>query len=176
MTGKPPPRSPKKPPAKKPPAKADREAIVKALQELSVSAGSPDGTVSLSVNTDGVMTGLRLSPGASKLSPSELADLVLRTYAQAQRESAQRSAELLSPMGNAGYVTDRLRWRLKFDPATAAPDAGAAGSGSGPGSGGKPETGILRDRSGSWREPEKRAEPESDDEFYEKGVRFDPSW
>ncbi|MBN6037791.1 YbaB/EbfC family nucleoid-associated protein [Amycolatopsis sp. 195334CR] len=160
MTDRP---KPPKPPQKAP-AKADRAAIVKSLQELSVEGGSPDGTVSLSVNTDGVMTRLALSAGAAKLPPDQLADLVLRTYAQAQRESAKRSAELLAPMGNAGYVTDRLRWRLKFEPATTAPEAGAK------------EKDLRRDRSGSWREPEKRAEPESDDEFYEKGVRFDPSW
>ncbi|MGC7094430.1 YbaB/EbfC family nucleoid-associated protein [Amycolatopsis lurida] len=162
MTDKPQPK-----PSKKVPAKADRAAIVKSLQELSVEAGSPDGTVSLAVNTDGVMTRLALSAGAAKLPPSQLADLVLRTYAQAQRESAKRSAELLAPMGNAGYVTDRLRWRLKFDPgpASAAPEGKD-----------KRGSGVLRDRSGSWREPEKRTEPESDDEFYEKGVRFDPSW
>ena len=169
MTDKPQPR-----PSKKPPAKADRAAIVKALQELSVEAGSPDGTVSVSVNTDGVMTRLALSAGASKLPPNQLAELVLRTYAQAQRESAQRSAELLSPMGNSGYITDRLRWRLKFQPgpASAPAEPGSAATAKP----GKEGSGVLRDRSGSWRAPEKRAEPESDDEFYEKGVRFDPSW
>lgn len=162
MTDKPQPK-----PSKKVPAKADRAAIVKSLQELSVEAGSPDGAVSLSVNTDGVMTKLALSAGAAKLPPNQLADLVLRTYAQAQRESAKRSAELLAPMGNTGYVADRLRWRLKFEPGTAPAAAERKDKGG---------SGVLRDRSGSWREPEKRAEPESDDEFYEKGVRFDPSW
>ncbi|GAB2773096.1 YbaB/EbfC family nucleoid-associated protein [Amycolatopsis magusensis] len=169
MTDKPTPRPSKKPPAK--PAKADRVAIVKALQELSVEAGSPDGNVSLSVNTDGVMTRLRLAPGAAKLSPAQLADLVLRTYTQAQRESAQRSAELLGPLGNAGYLSDRLRWRIGFQPPSAAASPGAAEA-----KGGKAGSGVLRDRSGTWREPERRSEPESDDEFYEKGVRFDPSW
>jgi len=100
------------PPAKKP----GRKEVISALAELSAEATSADGAVAVSVNSDGVLTRLRLGDGVAKLSPAEIANLVMRTYAQAQRESAQRSGELLQSMGAGGYVMDRLRWRLQHQP------------------------------------------------------------
>ncbi len=166
-------------PAPKNPAN-DRQAMLEALAALSVDASSPDGAVSVSVNTDGVMTRLRLSDAASRMSPAEIADAVMRTYQEAQQGSAKRSTELMAPIGNAGYISDRLRWRLAFTPSFQQADEPV--SQDSPGSRRKPPgTGnaVLRDRSvePAGPTPEDRSEPaESDDEYYEQGLRYKPSW
>ncbi|MGK4598281.1 YbaB/EbfC family nucleoid-associated protein [Amycolatopsis sp. w19] len=160
------------PAAKKPPA--DRQAMLEALAALSVDASSPDGAVSVSVNTDGVMTRLRVGEAASRMSPAEIADTVMRTYQEAQQGSAKRSAELMAPIGNAGYITDRLRWRLGFTPSfqeTVTPPVPV--SRRPPASA---ENVVLKDRS---EEPAGLApdeQPESDDQYYEQGLRYRPSW
>ncbi|SDY47735.1 Conserved DNA-binding protein YbaB [Amycolatopsis xylanica] len=148
-----------------PSAKPDRAAMVAALSALSVDSASPDGAVAVSVNTDGVMTSLRLSDAIRRMSPDEIADLVVRTYVDAQRKSAERSAELMRPLGNAGYLADRLRWRLQFEPSTQAVERPAPA-----------EKAILRDRSADGPPRPSNKAPETDDEWYDKGVRFDPAW
>src|SRR5213078_3147201 len=80
------------------PAKPDRETLLAELDALSATATSADGAVSLSVNTDGVLTRLRLTDAVSGMSPAEIADAVLRTYVEAQRESAKRTGQLLAPL------------------------------------------------------------------------------
>ncbi len=161
-------------PAPKKPAN-DREAMLEALATLSVDASSPDGAVSVSVNTDGVMTRLRVSEAASRLSPAEIADAVMRTYQEAQQGSAKRSAELMAPIGNAGYITDRLRWRLGFtpslqqtaEPVSPVPPRTPAGT----------ENVVLKDRSAEPAVPAERSElAETDDQYYEQGLRYNPSW
>ncbi|MFD9890994.1 YbaB/EbfC family nucleoid-associated protein [Amycolatopsis sp. NPDC059027] len=155
-----------------------REAMVTALNTLSADVTSPGGAVSLSVNTDGVMTRLRLSDAVTGMSEAEIADLVMRTYAKAQRQSAERSAELLRPLGNAGYLTDRLRWRLQFEPTMQTDEE--------PPRTDRPQRvkqesryEYLKDRSDSVGRPaaeKAEARPASDDEWYDKGMRFDPAW
>lgn len=156
----------------------DRQAMLEALAALSVDASSPDGAVSVSVNTDGVMTRLRVSEAVSRMSPAEIADTVMRTYQEAQQGSAKRSAELMAPIGNAGYITDRLRWRLGFTPSfqeagetvtPPAPRRPVAGA----------ENVVLKDRSEEPAGPAGDDQPEpaeSDDQYYEQGLRYRPSW
>lgn len=153
----------------------DRQAMLEALAALSVDASSPDGAVSVSVNTDGVMTRLRVGEAASRMSPAEIADTVMRTYQEAQQGSAKRSAELMAPIGNAGYITDRLRWRLGFTPSfqetgetvtPPAPRRTTAGT----------ENVVLKDRSEEPAGPAQDEQPESDDQYYEQGLRYRPSW
>src|SRR3954449_3950105 len=103
------------------PAKPDRDALLAELEALSATATSADGAVALSVNTDGVLTRLRLTDAVSGMSPSEIADAVLRTYVEAQRESAKRTGQLLAPLGSGGYLMDRLRGRVQYEPAPADP-------------------------------------------------------
>lgn len=155
--------------------------MLEALAALSVDASSPDGAVSVSVNTDGVMTRLRVSEAVSRMSPAEIADTVMRTYQEAQQGSAKRSAELMAPIGNAGYITDRLRWRLGFTPSlqqegeTVTPSAAPVSR--------RPAAGadnvVLKDRSEEPAGPAEDEAPEpaeSDDQYYEQGLRYRPSW
>ncbi|MFE6609896.1 YbaB/EbfC family nucleoid-associated protein [Amycolatopsis sp. NPDC057786] len=156
----------------------DRQAMLEALATLSVDASSPDGAVSVSVNTDGVMTRLRVSDAVSRMTPAEIADTVMRTYQEAQQGSAKRSAELMAPIGNAGYITDRLRWRLGFNPSLQeagetvtppVPRRTTAGA----------ENVVLKDRSDEPAGPAEDEVPEpveSDDQYYEQGLRYRPSW
>lgn len=95
---------------------AERDELVAKLEAMSVDKHSPDGAVSVSVNTDGVLTSLRLGDGVARMSPSEIANAVLQTYSQAQRESAKRTGEALGPMAGKGYVGQRLVWRFRFQP------------------------------------------------------------
>lgn len=99
-----------------PDRKQDRADLVAELAALSAEASSPDGAVAVSVNADGVLTKLRLSDAIEKMSPADIANAVLRAYAQAQRESAKRCGRLLISAGAGGYVVDRLKWRMGFQP------------------------------------------------------------
>ncbi|WP_233598680.1 YbaB/EbfC family nucleoid-associated protein [Amycolatopsis sp. WAC 01375] len=164
-------------PAPKKPAN-DRQAMLEALAALSVDASSPDGAVSVSVNTDGVMTRLRVTEAVSRMSPAEIADAVMRTYQEAQQESAKRSAKLMAPIGNAGYITDRLRWRVGFTPSfqetgeTVTPPVPRRIPA-------VTENVVLKDRSEEPAGPAEDEQPEpaeSDDQYYEQGLRYRPSW
>ncbi|MFI7122436.1 YbaB/EbfC family nucleoid-associated protein [Amycolatopsis sp. NPDC049868] len=158
----------------------DRQAMLEALAALSVDASSPDGAVSVSVNTDGVMTRLRVGEAASRMSPAEIADTVMRTYQEAQQGSAKRSAELMAPIGNAGYITDRLRWRLGFTPSFQQSGETAAPAGAVPRRATVvTENVVLKDRSEEPAGPAEDEQPEpaeSDDQYYEQGLRYRPSW
>ncbi len=147
----------------------DRDALLAELSALSATATSDDGAVSLAVNTDGVLTRLRLSDAVSGMSPAEIADAVLRTYVEAQRESAKRTGQLLAPLGSGGYLMDRLRWRVQFEPAPVpvAPPAVPRAA----------DSTVLRDRSS---DAPAAAPPPSgplpDDDYYGKGMRFEQAW
>ncbi len=146
----------------------DRDALLAELSALSATARSADGAVSLSVNTDGVLTRLRLTDAVSGMSPSEIADAVLRTYVEAQRESAKRTGQLLAPLGSGGYLMDRLRWRVQFEPAPrpapAAPPEPA------------PDDTVLKDRSAEPAPAAPATGSVADDDWYGRGMRFEQAW
>lgn len=178
------------------------EELVQALAALSVEASSPGNAVTATVNTDGVLTGLKLSGTVRNLPPDELAALVLRTYAEAQRESANRTAALLAPLGTRGYVMDRLKWRAGFTPdvaPAAAPrrpapavearpsasshdpaeseKSGPRQTASAPGAAAvQGEGDYLRNRTADPQLPAEPERPVSDEDWYEAGVRFDEAW
>ncbi|WP_372669867.1 YbaB/EbfC family nucleoid-associated protein [Amycolatopsis kentuckyensis] len=154
---------------------ADREALLAELSALSATATSADGAVSLSVNTDGVLTRLRLTDAVSGMTPAEIADAVLRTYIDAQRESAQRTGQLLAQAGAGGYVLDRLRWRMQFEPTpppVPAPDSAPAAA-SAPA---EQDDAVLKDRSSDAPPAAPPAGPVADDDWYDKGMRLGKAW
>ncbi|WP_410666557.1 YbaB/EbfC family nucleoid-associated protein [Amycolatopsis sp. cmx-4-68] len=156
--------------ADRPPAKPDREALLAELSALTATATSADGAVSLSVNTDGVLTRLRLTDAVSQMSPAEIADAVLRTYVDAQRESAKRTGELLAPLGSGGYLMDRLRWRVQFEPTPPPPPAPA------PKPAAERDDAVLKDRSSDAPAATPSSGPVADDDWYGKGMRLDKAW
>lgn len=150
------------------PPKPDRDALLGELSALSATATSADGAVSLSVNTDGVLTRLRLTDAVSRMSPDEIAEAVLRTYVEAQRDSAKRTGQLLAPLGSGGYLMDRLRWRMQFEPAP--PPLPAAPRRA------ERDDAVLQNRA---EEPPAVAPPPgpvADDDFYRQGPRMDQAW
>ncbi|SFW59604.1 YbaB/EbfC family nucleoid-associated protein [Amycolatopsis australiensis] len=153
------------------PAKPDREALLAELSALSATATSADGAVSLSVNTDGVLTRLRLSDAVSRMSPSEIADAVLRTYVEAQRDSAKRTGQLLAPLGTGGYLMERLRWRVQFEPAS--PPAAAPAPAAPPA---ERDDAVLKDRSSDAPASAPPSGPVGDDDWYDKGMRLEQAW
>ncbi|MFG1640617.1 YbaB/EbfC family nucleoid-associated protein [Amycolatopsis sp. NPDC049252] len=149
--------------------KPDRDSLLNELSALTATATSADGAVSLSVNTDGVMTGLRLTDAVSRMSPSEIADAVLRTYVEAQRDSAKRTGQLLAPLGSGGYLMDRLRWRVQYEPEPPAVEAPAPARV-------EPDDAVLKDRSEEAPAAAPPSGPSTEDEWYGRGVRFEPTW
>ncbi|VVJ22829.1 Uncharacterised protein [Amycolatopsis camponoti] len=148
------------------PAKPDRDALLGELSALSSTATSADGAVSLSVNTDGVLTQLQLTDAVSRMSPDEIADAVLRTYVEAQRDSAKRTGQLLAPLGSGGYLMDRLRWRMRFEPAP--PPAIPRH---------EERTGaVLKNRSTEAPAVAPPPGPVTDEDFYRQGPRMDQAW
>ena len=153
------------------PPKPDRESLLSELAALSATATSADGAVSLSVNTDGVLTRLRLTDAVSRMSPDEIADAVLRTYVAAQRDSAKRTGQLLAPLGTGGYLMDRLRWRVQFEPAPPTPPPAAAAPPRA-----ERDDAVLKDRSEDAPAAAPPPGPVGDDDWYGKGMRFDKAW
>jgi DNA-binding protein YbaB len=67
-------------------AAAKAEQADKALREVSGSATSPDGDVTVRVSASGATTGLVLRPGVRELEPEQLARVILEVTRQAQRD------------------------------------------------------------------------------------------
>lgn len=156
------------------PAKPDRETLLAELDALTETATSPDGAVSLAVNTDGVLTRLRLGDAVSRMSPAQIADAVLRTYVEAQRESAKRTARMLAPLGTGGYLMDRLRWRAEFEPVPAAPPPSAASATASRRA--ERDDVVLKDRSEDAAPAAPPSGPVADEDYYGQGPRMDQAW
>lgn len=65
------------------------------LQEIRASAESPDGDAVVTVDQSGGLAELRLSERAMRLSPTELAQVILATSRLAQARLAQQVADLV---------------------------------------------------------------------------------
>jgi DNA-binding protein YbaB len=81
------------------------------LESAEVTVQSPDGAVTVRVNSAGGLTDPRFHPAAGRLSRDALAALVLTTSRQAQARLADRVGELVSGLygpgpSTAAFVTD----------------------------------------------------------------------
>lgn len=94
-----------------------KRVLLEDLPTLSADASSSDGAVTVSVNADGLLTGLRLAESVASMPPAEVAEIVLRTYATAQADVARRAGDLLAPsLGERGYIAAQFRRREEFLP------------------------------------------------------------
>ncbi len=73
------------------------------LRTLSGKASSTDGTVSVSVDSQGRLAGVELNPRAyQRFSPSQLAAEITRLAASAQRDVTAQAAEVMAPFLPSG--------------------------------------------------------------------------
>ncbi|WP_197319921.1 YbaB/EbfC family nucleoid-associated protein [Saccharomonospora sp. NB11] len=66
------------------------------VAQIGATATSPRGEVTVSVNAGGALQGVKLTPMARKLEAEALADLIVRTAQEAQRQAGARMAEVMS--------------------------------------------------------------------------------
>ena len=76
-------------------------------EQVSVSATSPDGSVTATVNTSGALTGLRITDRLSGQPGARIAEQVLATARQAQARIAGAMSELMrDTLGDDPEITD----------------------------------------------------------------------
>ncbi|WP_181779694.1 YbaB/EbfC family nucleoid-associated protein [Pseudonocardia pini] len=74
------------------------EQVQTEITALTATVTSPDGAVSATVGHSGRLSGLVLGPAAEALSRERLADLVVRTAADAAAEVSRRAERALGPL------------------------------------------------------------------------------
>ncbi|MBK1783575.1 YbaB/EbfC family nucleoid-associated protein [Prauserella cavernicola] len=72
-----------------------------SLREAGATARSPRGEVTVSVTATGALDGVSLTPMARRLEAEALAELIVATAREAQRQAASRTTEVM-----AGYLGD----------------------------------------------------------------------
>jgi DNA-binding protein YbaB len=74
-------------------------AVCRALAEIVVSQSSSDGTVTVTVGAQGVLTGLHLEPDAYRwYRPADLAALIVRLAAVAAEQAATSAQRVIEPV------------------------------------------------------------------------------
>jgi YbaB/EbfC DNA-binding family len=97
-------------------------ALTRRMNEIRATATSPRREVEVTVGHHGAVTNLRFPSGAYKrMTPKELAEVVLATIASAQSLAHDQAAEILSPLLPAG-VNARDLVSGKLAPAVLAPE------------------------------------------------------
>lgn len=94
---------------------AKAASLTDQLKEIEIEAQSPRREVMLQVNASGILLDLEFGESATELSLEAIADLVLATYQDAQRQAAQRAVALTEEtMGEeiAGRMREDYESRL----------------------------------------------------------------
>ncbi|WP_067505805.1 YbaB/EbfC family nucleoid-associated protein [Actinoplanes sp. TFC3] len=79
------------------------------MKELSATATSPRREVSVTVGQNGVLTDVKFPSGAHKrLTPADLTDLIMATYAEAKESVMAQAATVLAPMLPDGMDANAL--------------------------------------------------------------------
>jgi DNA-binding protein YbaB len=83
------------------------------LRDLVTTVSSVDGAVTVTVNPEGVLSGLVLSPRAEGMSPAQIANQILQTYEMACSQASARTVEIMSGLvGENSEAMDFLRAQL----------------------------------------------------------------
>jgi hypothetical protein len=77
------------------------EQLTQSFQAAGATAASPDGAVRVRVGPTGAFEEVQLGPAASRFAPAELAGIINRTAAQAQRIAAQQVRAAFAPFAQA---------------------------------------------------------------------------
>lgn len=79
------------------------------MRELTATATSPRREVSVTVGQNGVVTDIRFPTGAHKrLTPADLSELIMATYAEAKEDVMNQAAAVIAPMVPDGVDPDAL--------------------------------------------------------------------
>lgn len=73
------------------------EELTARFSAAGATAASPDGAVRVKVGPTGAFEELQLGPAAARFAPAELAGIINRTAAQAQRTAAQQVRSAFAP-------------------------------------------------------------------------------
>jgi DNA-binding protein YbaB len=73
------------------------EQLTNSFKAAGATAASPDGAVRVKVGPTGAFEEVQLGPSASRYAPAELAGIINRTAAQAQRIAAQQVRSAFAP-------------------------------------------------------------------------------
>jgi len=112
---------------------ADMQRKSAQLQQNIASSGatatSPDGGVRVTVGPTGALQDLHLAPSTTRYPPAELASVIMRVAADAQRQAAHRVAEAFAPVAEGTEAMQMLQQFLPPPPehVSDAPEDGLAG-------------------------------------------------
>lgn len=101
--------------------------LTERFSAAGATAASPDGAVRVKVGPTGAFEEVQLGPSASRFAPAELAGIINRTAAQAQRIAAQQVRAAFAPFaqGESMALVDSFMPPPQ-DPASEAPRDGLA--------------------------------------------------
>ena len=100
---------------------ARRAAEAKArLERIAATATSPDGAVTVTVNTSGALQELTFGPRADELPRARLAASVVATAKRAQVEAAQQLASVMAPV--IGSDSDAMKFLQEQIPTPELPE------------------------------------------------------
>jgi DNA-binding protein YbaB len=84
-------------------SRAQLATVHRTLLSITESASSPDGLVTATVNSSGVLCALSIGDDAyRRYRPAELADAILRATRQAAAQAGERARQTLAPVLPAG--------------------------------------------------------------------------
>jgi DNA-binding protein YbaB len=89
------------------------------LAAATVTTSSPDGSVTVTVGANGSLRDLRFSHRAAEHSHAELAGLVMKTVAKAQRAVSEQVVEAFQPLGAGTAAMELLTQFVPDEPADA---------------------------------------------------------
>ncbi len=96
-------------------AAADAKAAGAALGQVSGTASSPRGEISVQVGPSGALVDIRLTPAARAMEAEKLAQLILATAQQAQRRVGTHVMEIMTDYLGDGPALDFVRDNMPVD-------------------------------------------------------------
>lgn len=103
-------------------AAADAKAANESLRQMSGTATSPRGEITVQVGPSGAMEDIRLTPAARALEAEQLAQLILTTSQEAQRTVGAQVVEIMTEYVGDGPALDFVKENM---PPAAGVEAGS---------------------------------------------------
>ncbi|RKT88561.1 YbaB/EbfC DNA-binding family protein [Saccharopolyspora antimicrobica] len=103
-------------------AAADAKAANESLRQMSGTAASPRGEITVQVGPSGAMEDIRLTPAARAMEAEQLAQLILTTSQEAQRTVGAQVVEIMTEYVGDGPALDFVKENM---PPAAGVEAGA---------------------------------------------------